>query len=352
MELMKQQENHAVLKSRFLDALDCRVTDRVPFVPAIYEHKGWFVGATPSQVSRDLELLTQAVLTEYDQVRADALVVGVDVYNVEAEAVGSEVTYFDDTSIPAIAHDGAVLKENTPIQSLKVPHPRKAGRMPLHIEAAKKIVRKIGRFASVRGALSGPFSLAANIVGPVNLFMMTLTDPQRVHDLLRFAVRVGQVYGKAFVEAGCGVIIFDSQSSPDLLSPAMYREFVLGPTKDLIGSFRALGLRHVPLIIGGNTTSILDSYIDTGANNIVCDATADAATFLAECSKHGRAFRRNIDTSDFLTVRTDDVHETALRILEEGRGYPGFILGTGVVPYGTPLECLQTVRTAVEYFTK
>ncbi|MBI4418154.1 MAG: hypothetical protein HY563_05210 [Ignavibacteriales bacterium] len=76
---MKQRENHAVLKSRFLDALDCRVTDRVAFVPAIYEHKGWFVGATPSQVSRDLELLTQAVLTEYDHVRADALVVGVDV---------------------------------------------------------------------------------------------------------------------------------------------------------------------------------------------------------------------------------------------------------------------------------
>lgn len=331
-------------EGRLLDALEGRRPDRIPFVPAIYEHKASFVGATPSDVARDARLLTDAILAEHEQVQADALVVGIDVYNVEAEAVGSEVIWFDDSAIPAVAHDGAALPPDKPVSSLKVPDPARSGRMPLHLEAARNVQRKIGRMVPVRGALSGPFSMAANIVGPVNLFMMTLSDPGRVHELLQFSVQVGQAYGKAFIKAECGVVVFDSQASPDLLSPAMYREFILGPTRQLITALKGLGLRHVPLIIGGNTTGILAAMCETEANNILCDAPADAALFLKECSQRRIAFRRNIDTTDFLSTTPEAVERTAEQLVKESSGYPGFILGTGVVPYGTPLECLAAVR--------
>ncbi|MEX2117892.1 MAG: uroporphyrinogen decarboxylase family protein, partial [Bacteroidota bacterium] len=215
------------MNRRLLDALDCRDRGQVPFIPAIYEHKAWFVDETPSSVCRDAGLFTRAMLTEYEQVRPDALVIGIDVYNVEAEAIGSEVTYFngDDTSIPAIGTQGAVLKEQAPVDSLKIPDPAKSGRMPLNLEVGRRVMKELGDLVPIRGAISGPFSLAANLVGAENLFLMTLTDPQRVHDLLNFAARAAQEFGKAYYEIGCGVIIFDSQSSPDLLSPAMYREF-------------------------------------------------------------------------------------------------------------------------------
>lgn len=336
---------------RFLEALECRTPDRVPFVPAIYEHKGWFIGRTPSAIARDADLLTEAILAEYECVRADALVVGVDVYNVEAEAVGSKVTFFDDTGIPAVAEAEAILKEDMPVKELSVPDPYKDARMPLFVESARRVAKKLGDVVPIRGAVSGPFSLAANLAGPLNLFTMTLSNPQRVHDILRFSVRVAYEYGRALIEAGCGVVVFDSQASPDLLSPAMYKEFVLGPTRELISRFRELGVHHVPLIIGGNTTGILGEYLETGANNILCDFPADASRFLAECSARKVAFRRNINSTEFLTTRPEEVRKEALRAISEADGYPGFILGTGVVPYGTPLDCLLAAREAVERTT-
>lgn len=342
------------LHTRFTDALECRRPDRVPFVPAIYEHKAWFIGETPTRVCGDPDLFTKAVLAEYEEVRSDALVIGMDVYNVEAEAVGSAVTYFEggDTYIPAIGNEGVVLKEDMSVSSLRVPRPNNDGRMPVNLEVARRVVRALGEKVPIRGAISGPFSLAANLVGAENLFMMTLTDPQRVHDILRFAVHVSGEYARAYVETGCGVIAFDSQASPDLLSPDMYREFVLEPTRELISSIRRLGVEHVPLIIGGNTTPILDLYIDTGGNNILCDTPADAAAFLDECSRRGIAFRRNISTRDFLTISPEALYQKAVQYLEEAKGYPGFILGTGVVPYATPNACLAAVRSAAEDWKK
>ena len=333
-----------------LDALDCKEHGQVPFIPAIYEHKAWFVGETPSTVCRDVGLFTRAVLAEYEQVRPDALVVGIDVYNVEAEAIGSEVTYFDgdDICIPAIGTAGAVLKEGAPVESLKVPNPAKDGRMPLNLEVCRRIMKELGEVVPIRAAISGPFSLVANLVGAENLFLMTITDPQRVHELLNYAVQAAQGFGKALAGIGCGVIIFDSQASPDLLSPTMYREFILEPTKRMIAFFHRLGVRHVPLIVGGNTTPIIDLYGGTGANNILCDSPADNAAFHAECSRRRIAYRRNIDSRDFLSASFDELHLTALQYIEESKGYPGFILGTGVVPYGTSVEVLAAIRNAIE----
>lgn len=338
------------MNNRLLDALECRNSGEVPFIPAIYEHKAWFVGKTPSSVCRDAGLFTDAVLAEYEQVRPDALVIGIDVYNLEAEACGSEVTYFegDDISIPAIGTSGAVLAEEEAVDSLEIPRPSRDGRMPLNLEVARRVTAKLGSQVPVRGAVSGPFSLAANLVGAENLFLMTLTNPGRVHEILDFSVRAALEFGRAFLEIGCGVIVFDSQSSPDLLSPAMYREFILGPTKRLIASFHQMGARHVPLIIGGNTTPIVGMYAETGANNLLCDFTADAGVFLAECSRRRIAFRRNIASIDFLTADADELRRRSLQCIRESSGYPGFILGTGVVPYGTPVSSFSTIRNVIE----
>ena len=338
-----------MMNDRLLRALECSRGDRVPFVPAVYEHKAWFVHETPSKVARDVELFTKAVLAEYDAIQPDALTIGIDVYNVEAEALGCKVIYYegDDTSIPAIGTDGAVFREEEDLSSARVPDPRKDGRMPINLEVARNVLRVLGDELPIRGALSGPFSMAANLVGAERLFMLTVTNPAFVKDILLFASKVAMRYGDAFIEAGCGLVVFDSQASPELLSPKMYRELVLGPTKAIIDHFRKTGLKHVPLIIGGNTTKILDSYLESGANNILCDSSADVSRFVSACSKAKKAFRRNISSSDFLTAPAEELHRKALAALEESDNYPGFILGTSVVPGGTPSDKLLAIRDAV-----
>lgn len=337
------------VKTRFEQALRCEKPDQVPFLPAIYEHKAWFVGETPSRLARDARLLEAALTAEYEQVQPDALTIGVDVYNVEAEAMGCQVTYYDDdpTAVPAISPTHTLFRALDGVSSLRMPDPDKDGRMPLFLDAARRMARTLGKEVPLRGAVSGPFSLAAHIAGFMEMHMLLVMQPSVAHELLDFAAEVIKRYGAAFVNAGCGVIVFDSHASPDLLSPSMYREFVLEPTRGIVEHFRHKGVNNVPLIIGGNTTSMLDEYLDTGASNILCDAKADPAVFLEKCFPRRRAFRRNLDSAKIGDATEEEIFRWARVSLEQSRGYEGFILGTGVLPYGVPLSHLAAIREAI-----
>ena len=219
------------------------------------------------------------------------------------------------------------------------------------IEVARRVRKLIGDELPIRGAVSAPFSFAANVAGAQNLFLLIATRPEVVQALLAYAVDVIGRYSLAFIESCCEVIMFDSLASPQLMSPLMYRNLVLPPTTELIGRLHSAGMKHVPLIIGGNTTNILDTYLETGANNILCDDAADMGAFLSACSKVSRAFRRNISTSDFLTATPDELQRRAVVEMTAAQGYPGFIFGTGVVPFGTPLNNLVALREAVSEFS-
>jgi uroporphyrinogen decarboxylase len=342
------------MNSRYLQALKCVKPDRVPFLPAIYEHKGWFTGKTPSEICRDPNLLVAALRAEYETVKPDALTIGVDVYNVEAEAIGCEVTYYegDDTSVPAINPQAAVFHEGDNVSSLKVPDPAKDGRMPMFINAARTVAQTLGKEIPLRGAVSGPFSLAAHLAGPQKLLLFSMMQPSIVKDLLGFAAEAIKRYGNAFIDAGCGVVMFDSYASPALFPPDMYREFVLGPTRGIIEHFHHRGIDDVPLIIGGDTTTLVDAYLETGANNILCDAKANPREFLKKCSQQNRAYRRNLDAAFILDAPPGEIRKCALENLEQADGYAGFILGTGVLQYGTPLAHIVAVRESIEEFSQ
>jgi len=59
----------------------------VPFSPSVYGHCALLIGRTPWDVSRDGELLYQAQAEAYRRYEHRPVVVGVDIYNLEAEAL-------------------------------------------------------------------------------------------------------------------------------------------------------------------------------------------------------------------------------------------------------------------------
>jgi len=321
---------------------------RVPFLPAIYEHKGYLIGETPSAIGRDAELLTRALLKEYEVIQPDALTVGVDVYNLEAESVGCEVTYYlgDDTSIPGIKPSAHALALQTDYSSAPLPNPLKDGRMPVNLTAARNIKKEFGDSLWIRGALSGPFSLGVSLVGAETLFIGCLDNPEATKALLQYAVKIIQIFGDAYLDAGVELILFDSQASPELLSPDMYEEFVLPVTREIISYFKKKGVNHIPLVIGGNTTPILDSLVVTGANNLLSDFTSDFDEWKDACREGKRAVRRNISPHLVEKGKPDELYQVARDEIERGKDLPGFILGTAVVPYGSPTENLKALRQA------
>jgi TPP-dependent pyruvate/acetoin dehydrogenase alpha subunit len=80
---------------------------KIAFTPVIYEHAARFVGRTPWEVSRDAELMFEGHRRAYLEYHHQVIAVGIDIYNLEAEAYGARVEACDGRGIPAI-HDGAL----------------------------------------------------------------------------------------------------------------------------------------------------------------------------------------------------------------------------------------------------
>ena len=89
-------------KERMLSVINGSKPDRIPFSPAIYEHKAALINRLPSEVCRDTSLLVESVKAEYKTYHPDIFVFGIDIYNVEAEALSCEINYEYGTAVPNI----------------------------------------------------------------------------------------------------------------------------------------------------------------------------------------------------------------------------------------------------------
>lgn len=337
-------------RERIERTLALEPADKVPFVPAIYEHKARLVGRSPSEVGRSLDLLLEALERELETYDPDALTVGVDVYNVEAEAAGCEVRTFGRApDVPAVA--GPLLGGPGELGKLGRLDPSRDGRMPLFVEAAARLHRVRGRDMVVRGALTGPFSLASAVAGAEPLLVATIEDPGFVRALLDWAARTAVDFGRAFLERGVEPVLFDSKASPAAASPRVFREFVLPAYRDVvIPGLREAGARWLPLIIGGDTTPVLEDLIRTGAGQFLCDAGADLGRFLERCRAAGRSLRASVDARLVHAGPREAVRAAARRILEIGRGAPGFFFGCGVVAYDCDEGNVVALREARDEF--
>jgi uroporphyrinogen decarboxylase len=326
--------------------------DKVPFVPAVYEHKARLIGRSPSEVCRSLDLLLEALEKENEVYGPDALTVGVDVYNVEAEAIGCEVRYFGGSpDVPAVA--APLIEGPGGLARLRLPDPGRDGRMPLFVGAAARLERSMGRDIVVRGALTGPFSLACALAGTEDVLVATVEDRSFVRELLSFSARVAVDFGTAFLEKGVEPVLFDSKASPAAASPRVFREFVLPAYRDIVvPGLRAAGARMLPLIIGGDTTPILEDLLQTGAGQLLCDAGADLALFAKRCGEERRALRASVDARLVHTGRPEDIGDEARRILGMIAGRPGMLFGCGVVAYDCDPRNVLALREARDEFAQ
>ncbi|HMA46023.1 MAG TPA: uroporphyrinogen decarboxylase family protein, partial [Frankiaceae bacterium] len=304
------------------------------------------VGRSPSEVCAREDLLLEALDRELEVYDPDVLTVGLDVYNVEAEAVGCEVRYFGASpDVPAVA--APVLESPGGLGRLRRPDPERDGRMPLFVAAAARVVRDRGRDMIVRGAVSGPFSLACALAGSENVLVATLEDPAFVHDLMAFAAQVTVDYGAAFLARGAEPVLFDSKASPAAASPRVFREFVLPAYRDrIVPALRRAGARALALIIGGDTTPILEDLLATGADQLLCDAGADRELFLTRCGEQRRALRLSVDARVVHTGDPDLIRKEARELLRGIAGRPGILFGCGVVAYDCDPRNVIALRDA------
>ena len=322
-------------------------TDRPLFCPAVYEHKARLLGKSISEVSRDAGLIEEAVLAEYETYGPDMLTVGIDIYNAEAEAMGCNVDFPDAVeAMPSI--DTRVLASVEELDVLEPIDPETSGRMPLVLEAAKAVGDKLGDKVFVRGAISAPCSIAAELVGIEKMIMAMVDQPGEVDKLLRFCGDVSFCYGKAFLDRGVGVCVFDSYAATPLVSPPMYRDLIYPHVRRLLTRLKKCGAESVAYVMGGPTEPIAEYLFATGADILVSDFSSDIEIFLKAAKDTNVLVRRNISPVLIEQGGEDELRQKVDDVLKLASENPNIIIGTGAISYNTPIERMKMIKTMVE----
>ena len=311
------------------------------FAPSVYEHAARLVDERPWTVSRDPELLFRGQAEGFRRYGHSPVVVGIDIYNLEAEAYGAEVAEPSGNGIPAVTgHLGSSVDAVLALGPLDPA----AGRIPMVIEVGRRLVREFPQ-ADVRIPVSGPFSIAGNLIGIQALLEGVALEPERTRTALAHLVEGQERFCQAVVAGGLDIAFFESAAAPPLLSPRMFREVELPPLMDIINRAARIVRHPVPCIIGGDTAPILDAILETGTGYVICPSETDQQVFVRKIWDRTDVTVR-INTSPEVIVRGTPygIRAEVDRILELVRGRDNVCLGTGGLPYETPPENVLMIR--------
>jgi uroporphyrinogen decarboxylase len=318
---------------------------KIAFSPSVYEHSAFLIGKSPWIVSRDANLLFKGHAKAYELYNHTPIVVGVDIYNLEAEAYGCIVNNPDGNGIPAITKP--IIKSIDEAMKIKAFNPLRDGRIKMVIETGERLAKEFPD-ADVRIPVSGPFSIAINLMGFENLLESIAYMPDKVCNFLK-QLAINQVpFCRAIVDAGLDVAFFESAAAPPLLSPKYFNEVELPVLKCAIEQVSGVVGHPVPCIIGGDTEPILDDILSTGTGYIICPAETDQAKFMA---KFGRRtdVKVRINTNPLIIVKgtKDEIISEVDRIINIANERPNILLGTGALPYETPPENILLIKEYV-----
>jgi uroporphyrinogen decarboxylase len=312
------------------------------FTPAVYEHAAFLIGRTPWEVSRDAGLLYQAHAEAFRRYRHTPVVVGIDIYNLEAEAYGGTIEQPGATGIPALGRP--ICDSVAELAQLEPFDPAVDGRIAMVIDVARRLARDLPE-ADVRVPLSGPFSIASNLVGFETLLCAVLDEPDAAAAALMHLVEGQERFCRAVQAAGLDIAFFESAAAPPLLSPGQFRQVELPALKATIDRCAAVVGHGVPCVIGGDTAPILDALLETGTQYVICPIETDQSLFMKKIWDRSDVLVR-VNTSAEVMVRGSwpQIRDEVDRIVRLTAGRENVCLGTGALPYETPPENVIRVK--------
>jgi uroporphyrinogen decarboxylase len=309
---------------------------KIAFSPSVYEHASALIHKTPWEVSRDMELLCKAHRKAYELYHHSPIVVGVDIYNLEAEAYGCVVQNPGGNGIPAITKN--IFRSLKEAKSLKPFDPQKDGRISMIIESGVRLKKEFPD-ADVRIPVSGPFSIAVSLMGFGDLLLNIAISSSQVRDFLKSLVQ-GQIrFCQAVMDAGLDVAFFESAAAPPLLSPTNFKKIELPALKETMERVAEVVGHRVPCIIGGDTEPILDDILSTGTGFVICPAETNQVKFMTKFGDRSDVnVRINMNPSIVVNGPNDEIIAEIDRIIKLANSRPNILLGTGAVPYETQPE--------------
>lgn len=331
---------------RIKAVVDFQVPDRVPVIAQVFGHAANLAEVSLKDYLCNGDLLARCQIQALNHYGYDAVFALMDV-NVEAEALGSVLEYRSN-QYPFIK---SYVGDSINLDNMTLPDPQQAGRMPELLKAARILRQEVGEEVLVVGCVIGPMTLVSRLLGAEKALYLAIDEPTQFNRIMDFATRVVTSFGLAQLEAGVHLpVVFDPFSTPDVIPPQFYREFVLHQLQKVFTVFKKAGSVANWLHTAGPVQSILPYYRQIGveiANLDYCVDLVDAMETLPQV-----CFDGNIRSLAFIEDTPEEINAEATRLLKLFDKRGGYILSSGCeIPPESKPENIEAMVAAVRNYS-
>lgn len=309
---------------RIQAAASFEATDRVPLVPVILGYAATLAGVPLERYLRDGEVLARCQVQAQRRYGYDVVFAFMDL-SVETEAMGSTLKYherqYPDIVSYALTPEGVA-------DRLVMPDPHRSGRMPELLRAAGILRREVGDQALVVGAVTGPLTLATQLLGMEAALYFAADDPAGFERLLDHTTEAITRFGCAQIAAGAHVpMVFEPSASPVIVPPRFFSEFLLPRLQRVLAAFKAAGGMLNWVMITGPIEPILPYCAELGTDILHLDYCVDpvrAQEVLPRVCLAG-----NLKPLAFVTAAPEEIAAEARRLCSLFADRGGFLLSSG-----------------------
>ncbi|MHB9924436.1 uroporphyrinogen decarboxylase family protein [Clostridium botulinum] len=324
--------------------------DRIICVPDMGVTMAPFIGVTARDYYHSAQLMADLEIALFKRLRHDGVSISTSLRGV-AEAMGSKVGY-PEYGISYLIEPA--INSIDEIESLKVVDPLKDGNLPTLLEAIKLTRDALMDEVDVGAAMSGPFSVAASVVGTENLLKWMIKYPKKVHTLMDIVAESNNRYIEEVAKLGVSIGFADPVSSTSLISPKQFKEFSLPALKKNINKIKEKTGGAPGIHICGKSKELWEDVVNAGISNFSIDNAEDL-----EEAKNIMGDRvvitGNVPPVDVVyRGNKEAIFKSVKGCIKKGHdSKKGYILSTGCqIPMHTPIENIEMFMEAGKTYGK
>lgn len=328
-------------KELVLSALRYEETDRIPWVPFTGVHVAKLIDMDAESFLKDPDAIAKGVIASAERYYADGVCAVFDL-QVEAEILGCRLKWSKNNPPAVVGH---VLEEGKSLSDLPE-FTKDKGRIPICLEATKKIIDAIGRDKAVFALICGPFTLALHLAGSSFLTGM-IEKPAEAKELLNYCADIAVKISNWYLELGVDAIaVVDPMTSQ--ISPRHFKRYVAPCMEPVVKNVHDKN-GIVTLFCCGNATKNIELMMQCKPDGVAFDEQVDLGMVRGLGEQYKVSFEGNMAlTTTLLFGSPEECVREAKERMETG-GTHGYILSPGCdLPFDTPFYNLEAVGNYVK----
>ena len=337
-ELTALERNKLINEGKEVDRIQCCIDGGETLAPMI--------NITLKEYYHSSEKMCELEEYSYETFGSDGVGVSTTLRGM-AEAMGAKIKYMD-YNVAQLEEPALKLSE---IDQAKLVDVEKDGRLPIILNGLRLVKKRLGDKVPVSATVTGPFTVAAMVLGTEQLMMGMIKKPEKIKQLLEVIAENNERYIKKLLDLEVGIGFADPVSSTSLISPAQYKNFSLPYLQKNVDYIRKNGA-GCGLHICGTSRRLWEFLNTTGIGTFGLDNAEDIEEAKNVLGKH-MCIQGNVPPVEVMKNGTPyDVLRSARECIRKGYDSPnGFVLTSGCqLPVYTPKENMQALMDAARIF--